>query len=232
MSGVFPSIFIFLHLPCLVFSLFKNLFLCHFGSVILVGYLKKEWGGSITQTLISFDLNSSRFLTFSPVYTCSFVSFLTVPVLGFLELVVLYLLCFSWRKQMLSLLFPATCCSAVELAPSVCRSVLRASTLLSSWEVWEALNHPATYHFLQLSPQQIRGLSLQDSVMAAHSFKAQEWVGMCFLPPPHPLARTDISLLSSCSGFHLLQGLLVRLFPHLLSRVECWRTRHCTDPGN
>lgn len=61
----------------------------------------------------------------------------------------------------------------------------RTQCLLSWWEVWEALNHLATYRFLQLSPRQICGLSLQYCVMAAHSFKARER-GWAFCP--HPLA--------------------------------------------
>lgn len=84
-----------------------------------------------------------------------------------------------------SSLFSAPSRSPEELAPSARSSVLRGSELLSRWQVREALNHPATYCFLRLSPQQIRGLSLQDGVMAAHSFKARErgWA-LC----PHPLA--------------------------------------------
>lgn len=65
------------------------------------------------------------------------------------------------------------------------RSMLRASVLLSWWQVWEVLNHLAMYRFLQLSPQQARGLSLQYGAMAACSSNAQER-GWAFCP--HPLA--------------------------------------------
>lgn len=221
MAGFFSSVLILPHLLC--FFLYKNVSLCHFRSVIPLIQKEKK----IPQTLRGFKITVS--LLISPVCMCSFVSFLTAPVLGFLQLAVLHLLCFPWRRQILSLLFSTISCTPEGLTPSACRPALHGSVLLSWWEVWEALNHPATYCFLQLSPQQICGLSLQKGVMAVRSFKVREW-GWAFCP--HPLTRTDISLLSSCSGFHLLQGLLVRLFPHLLSRLQCWRTRHCADLGN
>lgn len=133
--------------------------------------------------MIGFDLHSSTVPSLiSPVCMYSFVSFLTVPVLGFLELAVLHLLCFSWVRQMPGLLFSATSRSSEELAPSACR--LSVVLLMGSLGSTKSSGHvplPSTF-----SPADLWAEFAvpRDGCTQLESSGA----GMGFLPPPHPLA--------------------------------------------